>query len=368
MGGIEAFIMNVLRTLPLDDFAFDIFTTWSWNSSYDVELSERGVQRSFLFENTKSNLFRRSIEGVKGFARALDERRYDAVHINTMNGFGFAYAECARRKGIQQRIVHSHNSSFGEGSQAIKKLVHECGKLLFERAATDRLACSHEAGEYLFGHDFLLLPNGVDDQKFSFSRQYRSDVRDQLGITDGTLLLGSMGRMSAAKNPMFQIEVFRKAVASDARVRCLMIGAGEMDNEVQRRIEALGLQDVIIRIPQTSCPEKIYSALDALLMPSLHEGLPMVLVEAQCAGLPIVASDAISKDATITDLLRQMSLSDGCEEWAQALLTQANANCARERFSSIVQEGGFDLRSLGNRLEEVYRSKEERISSMGDTA
>ncbi|MCI8469266.1 MAG: glycosyltransferase family 1 protein [Eggerthellaceae bacterium] len=358
-GGIEAFVMNAIRCLDPDKFEFEIFCTHDYDDGYDEEISRRGGIRHVLYNNHKPGLVKRQIEGTREWERLLRSGSFDVVHINTMNGMGFHYAWIAEQCGIPIRIVHSHNTAFGPGSKLVKTMAHRVGILLFGSSATIQLACSNDAGRYLFGEkEFSVVPNAIDLSRFMFDGEGRARIRTDLGVPEGDLVVGFVGRLEPSKNPLFVLEVFRQLLAQEPTASLVLIGQGSLENEVSAWLEEHpNSSSSVIRVERTNEMASFLSSFDALCAPSLYEGNPVVLLEAQASGLPVIASDSISEESCITDRVEFLPLSASLEQWGDAMRELANRKGDRETYASIVNESGFGLARLAEALATFYELK-----------
>lgn len=358
-GGIESFIMNLIRTSPSEKFSFDIFSTWSWNTAYDDELINLGVTRYCIYEGFKPNLFKRSLCGVRQFSKLLANDTYDIVHINTMNGYGLAYSKVAKSKGVPTRIVHSHNSSFGEGSRVVKNFIHEACKIIFKNSPTKRLACSTDAGNYLFDQEYTVVNNGIDVNRYSFNTTDRTRIRNELGIDDSYILLGNIGRLSYAKNPLFQIKIFKEFSSLNPNSKFLMLGSGELDKEIEMLINNLCIKDKVIRMPSTPDPQPYYSAIDAFIFPSLYEGLGIAILESQCAGLPTFISKHLPKEVDITPNIHRLSISDEPKEWATSISHILTNNINRADGANLLHASQFDVNVTTAAINKIYSESQQ---------
>lgn len=357
-GGIESFVMSILRLLPKEDFDVTIISTWGDTSVYEEELAKLGVSRAVLYDGCKPGLLSRTLGGIKQFRNVVKNRRFDVAHVNTMNGMGFAYTWVAQKANIPIRIAHSHNSWFGEGSELPKRFFHFVGRHIFGRSANVRLACSPEAGRHLFKNEkFEVINNGVDTKRFAFDSSVREAVRAELGICNGDYLVGSVGRISAQKDPLFQVDVFAALAERLREAKCLLVGSGEMEEEVLERIVEYGLEDRFIHVPATSNPERYLCALDAFLFPSVYEGLGIAAVEAQCCGLPVLASNHLPRSMSITDLVRWEDKELSCEKWADDLIQMRAMTLSRGEYASVVAESGYSSTLLAKRVAAFYRGE-----------
>lgn len=357
-GGIESFITNLIKVVDKEKFSFDVFCTHDTDSIYDKMLNNQSISRYVVFKGYKPNLIKRLFASTKAWRNQLSQKRYDAVHINTMNGIGFIYAAIAERAGVPVRIVHSHNSRFGCGMESIKQVAHRLGRALWQKSATVQLACSQDAGKYLFeGTAFSVLPNAIDVDRFRYSRENRKTMRSKLNVGEGEILLGNLGRLSEAKNPLFQLDIFSEFLQDNPEAKYLMVGKGELDEVVSDFIQKKNLTSSVIRIDGTDRPEDVYSALDAFLMPSLFEGLGMTCVEAQCNGLPVLASDKIPQEVDLTDLVKHESLKSDKRLWAKDIGLLIRIKRQREFYADRINEKGYSLKDLSTRFESIYANE-----------
>ena len=356
-GGIETFLMELFRHHQAMNFAFTLFSCWDWNTAFDGELDSLGIDRYTVFPDHKPAQVKRLKEGSNGFAHLIERIKPDAVYVNTMNGMGFLYAKVAKRMGVPSRIVHSHNSAFGSGNAAVKAAMHSFGKAALGKNATVRVACSADAGNYLFGnHPYTIVNNGIDTDHFAYSPSAGGKLRQQFDIPQEALLFGNVGRIAEAKNPLFQVRTFAEIFLLNPSAYYLMVGDGEMRPQVEALVEELSLKDRVITVGHLSDPSAAYSALDCLLMPSVFEGLGTVRVEAQCSGCPVLCSEGLPAEAHITDAEAFLPLSAGEEAWAKKALEMANVNRERKEYASLVRKAGFDVNDTTRQVVSILQS------------
>ena len=232
----------------------------------------------------------------------------------------------ARDAGVPVRIFHSHNANpkLKTKLDYADALVH---RLNTHRIglATDRFACSVDAANYCgfdrHGRDWTYVPNGIDVDRFAFDAGMRASARAELGLADSTFLVGNIGRFSPQKNQIFLLRSFAELVRRCPDSRLLLVGTGELEDEIYSETQALGLEDVVIFLKNRSDTERLYAAMDVFAFPSLYEGLGIVLVEAQASGLPCVISEHIPKEAVYGEDVTTVPLDKGVQAWAKALLS-----------------------------------------------
>jgi glycosyltransferase involved in cell wall biosynthesis len=343
--------MNLFRRLQDQGFAFTVFSTWDWNTKFDSELAMAGIDRWTVFQGQRPNQVIRLKEGPKAYGELIDKIGCDVAYVNTMNGMGFLWSEEASRRSVPSRIVHCHNSAFGSGAAVAKAIAHTAGRKVWGNSATYRIACSNDAGRYLFGNNaFEVIKNGIDTKSFAYSPKANTEVRRRYGIPQDAPLIGSVGRFAEAKNPLFQVRVFSEILKREGRAWFMMVGDGEMRPQIQELATRLGILDRLIMPGYTTNPSPIYSALDCFLMPSLYEGLAIVSIESQCAGCPIICSEALPDEAHVTDAEEMLPLSAGEAVWAEHALTHVNQQNIRAEYAKKVFDAGFDANATAERM------------------
>lgn len=342
-GGIETFLMELFRRLQGKCVSFSLYSCWDWNDSFDDELAKLGIDRYTVFPGHKPGQLKRLCDGSKGFAELANTMRPDAVYINTMNGMGFLYSEIVKKCCVPVRVVHSHNSAFGSGQAAAKAVMHAFGKTFLSGSATACLACSSDAGRYLFGsRRFEVVNNGIDTERFRFDAAARAEIRESFDIPQNAILFGNIGRIAEVKNPLFQIRVFSEILKREPNSYYLMVGEGDLRPQVENLVDELAVRERVIMPGYLPDPAPVYSALDCFLMPSLFEGLAIVTIEAQCSGCAIVCSEALPPEAHVTDAEILVPLSAGEPAWADKAVEMARMTTDRDVYASLVHEAGFD--------------------------
>lgn len=357
LGGIETFIMNAIRELPRDKYQCDVFCTHDWSDAHDEELASLGARRYCVFRGHKPNQLKRLTKSPQEFRKLLRVNKYDVVHICTMNGMGFLYSHVARQEGVPVRIVHSHNSDFGQGHRGIKTVFHNIGKLLWKNTATHLVACSAEAGKYLFDTSpFLLIPNGLDTNRYRYNADARAQLRDELGIPENAVLLGAVGRIAEAKQPLFQVDILKELRHSGVNAYLLLVGSGPLESSVREHAEKQGLTDYV-RLPgSASDPAGYYSTLDVFTMPSLFEGFGLTILEASSSGLPCFISAKVPNLPYPLEQVQRVQ-SNNAQEWASAIpkMLVQGENKLREHAADEINNAGYGVETMVKKLITIYK-------------
>ena len=257
---------------------------------------------------------------------------YDVVHSHVHFSSGFVLREAARL-AIPNRIAHSHNDtrSLDQQSGWLRRLYRRTTSGWIHRYATTGLACSSWAAAALFGENWKaddrwkILRYGVDFSKFSQSR-HRELFLQELGIPANRKIIGQIGRLAEQKNHRFSVQVLRELVAKGADAQLLIVGGGELEHLIRMQIQEAGLSERATMVGDQQDVASYLSVMDLMIFPSVHEGLGIVMLEAQAAGVPVVASDHVPGDGIVLpDLVEQLSLQAGMAAWADAIQDKMNA-------------------------------------------
>lgn len=358
LGGIESFIMMMVRHLDPARYQCDVYCTHDWSDVYDDELKDLSVHRYVLFHGRKPNLVLRAINSPSAFERVVRNNHYDIVHINTMNASGFLYARKALSAGARCVIVQAHNSSVGSGTGRVKRMIHQFGRRVLQPEDIVRLAVSADAGRFLFGdRSFAEIHNGVDVHKFCFDPDTRSRMRRQLKVSDDTFLFGSVGRLYEEKQPLFQLDILDDLMRRGVRCKLLLVGRGPLDDKITQEAEQRGLIDSLLLFSRgTVEPEHYYCALDACTLPSRYEGGPITMLEAACCGLPILASDTLLNHYPNLDGVTYLPL-DSPVAWGRSLeqiSVQPYSNERRRTGSDNIRKAGYTDTETVSAIEHYY--------------
>ena len=312
---------------------------------YQIQYPKTGKKRILLKYRAYRDFFR--------------EHPYEAIHIDTDGFHRTVELFAAKRAGIRKRIVHSHNTEAEvAGRLGGSGFSRRLGQRLYTWLATDCLACSDQAGEWLFGsgtkNNVVLLKNGIDVERFRFDPQKRGITRQQLGL-ENKKVIGHVGRFESQKNHRFLLSVFQELYGRDQEYRLLLVGDGSLRREIMEEVRGKGLDQVILFIGNTEQVEAYYQAMDVFLLPSLHEGLSLAAVEAQCSGLPCLMADTVSTQTRLTGACGFLSLELGPALWAEKTEEAIAGSRDREEGAREVAAAGYDIHSSGEALRAIYR-------------
>lgn len=349
-GGLETMLMNYYRHMDRSKIQFDFLVHRDFEADYDKEIQSLGgriYHISRLIPWSKS--YRMELKHFFG-----EHPEYKIVHVH-QDCLSAVALQCAEECGVPVRIAHSHTSCQDKN---LKYLIKRHYMKKIPDYATDFFACSKMAGDWMFGgHPFRIFYNAVDVDEYVYSPAVANTIRKKFNL-DGCFVIGHVGRFSPEKNHIFLIEIFSECVKINSNVRLLLVGDGIEKKQIQEKICNLKLHDKVIFTGIRSDVNELLQAMDVFVFPSLYEGLPVTLVEAQASGLPCIISDRISKECIVTNgLVTSKQLDESPAEWAKCILQQIRK--PRESHIEDIKAAGYDICFAAKWLEEFYFQKQE---------
>ena len=346
-GGLETLIMNIYRNINREHIQFDFLVHYKEKKFFDDEIESLGG-KIYRFSLRDDNNILKYIYQLNKFYKAHKE--YKVIHCH-MSSIGFINFFIAKFNGIKVRIAHSHNNSTDKTLKGkIKNLLIRPYKFI----STLNFACSNSAGKFLFGNKkFEVVPNAIDIELFKYNIEKRNKVRNALKIGSDTFVVGHVGRFNVQKNHKFIIEIFREIKNNNDNSILILVGSGELENNIKELVKNYKLEDSVIFMGNRADVYELYQCFDCFLFPSLFEGLGITLIEAQISGLKCYTSkDVVAKEAKITDNIEYIDLSLTANEWATKIL--ANSSYERIEHSKAAIDNGFDIKMLGKKMENLY--------------
>lgn len=274
---------------------------------------------------------------------------FDLIHIHGNSGTMAIEAFLARLHTVPRILVHCHST------KTSYPLLNRILTPIMKCMATDLIACSRASGEWLYGKsNYLVLNNAIDLKKYEFNPLVREEVRREFQVGD-TLLVGHIGAFLESKNQPYLVEAFADFHRRYPNSKLMLAGDGPMFEAVKHQVEQLGLTGSVIFPGRRSDAQRLYQAMDVFVMPSRWEGLPLVMLEAQASGLPVLASDRITRDAACTDRVRFLSIDEAPAVWADALMELVDEKKDRvEGIAQQLRQHGFDITEEAEILRDIY--------------
>lgn len=354
IGGMETYIMEQYRHLNRDIIRYDFANlTGEYSMAFEDEIrNNRDVIYNII--SRKKNILMHYYKWFVFFKKY--HKVYDAVIFNTCDLYHMCPLFFAKLWGIKTIIIHSHNARNEKKEGILRKILISLNKILMKYSVNNYWACSKVAGEWMFGKNkkFKIIHNLIDSRKYIYNIDIRKKIRKNLNIED-KFVIGHIGRFSYQKNHVFLIKIFNEIYKKDRNSVLLLIG-GETDNqsyyeETITLVDKLGLNDNVYFLGMQKNVADYYQAMDCFILPSRFEGLPIVGIEAQAAGLKIFLSDIITKEVQITDLIEYISLYENPSIWAEKILKSKKYN--RLNMYKKIVDAGYDV-EMGNKKFQEY--------------
>ncbi len=347
IGGAESRTMDIYREINRERIQFDFAIHTEDECFFTKEVKSLGG-KIFSFPRFNGKNYWTYKKAWNSFFKEHSE--YKIIHGH-QTSTAFIYLKEAKKHDIPIRIAHSRNSN---KDSVIKKYTCKLARLY----ATHLLAVSKVAGISEFGRKYFeekkvkVIPNAIEARKYSFNQEIREKKRKELGIQK-SFAVCNIGRFHPQKNHTFLLQVFRKIIEKNEKAILFLIGDGPLRSDIEQQILELGLKDSVIMMGIRSDVPDLLQAMDLLLFPSLYEGLPGVVLEAQAAGLPSIVSDRITDEVKITDLVEYVALDKSIEHWAEKALTFTKVLERQNMYNEIVK-AGYDINSVVKWYEDLY--------------
>ena len=304
--------------------------------------------------------YQRLFEYQKELYRIFKENNYKIVHshISTLSVFPL---RIAKKAGVPIRIAHSHSTSNKKEwkRNLIKNILRPFSKLY----ANQFFACSELSGRWLFGEKAFkndkikIINNAIDLEKFKFNKEKRNEIRKKLKIDENIILVGHIGRFVTQKNHEFLIDVFNEIIKKRKQEnfdsKLILIGQGNLKENIIEKIKYLGLQDYVIFTGQTTNVSDYYNAMDIFVLPSLYEGLPVVGIEAQANGLLCEFSTDMTKETKVLNTTKFISLKETAKKWAEIILEDYKNFKRKNSFDEMTKKN-FNIKEEAKKLEKYY--------------
>lgn len=351
-GGIESFMMNYYRHIDRNKIQIDFVVHGFEKGYYDDEIKALG---GVIYNiPIKSKNYFGNIYALK---KIFNSKKYDVVHSH-LDAMNTVVLRIAKKCKIPVRIAHSHNTEYLTKNK-MKIYLNELARKNSKKYATHLFACSENAGKWLYGAEAFnedkikIINNAINLENYRFNKNTRLKKRMELNL--GTnFVIGHIGRFDYQKNHDFLINIFGEIVKKIPNAKLILIGEGHLKEKILLQIKELNLTDNIILMGGRSDISDLLSVMDIFLFPSLFEGLPTVLIEAQANGLQCLTSSNVAKEVNQTGLVSFLSLSDGEKKWADNVIDINKINKDRVDSFQTLTNSGYNINYEAINLEETY--------------
>lgn len=355
IGGLETYLMQQFDHLDKTKVTYDFVNITSEDEIVFKDKILQAGSHIYGVRSRHSNPIRHYWQWITLLHHIA--KNYKGIVLNSNSVTYIFPIFIARFFGIPMRIMHSHNSGFEQRIGFAKKVIMKMNRFLLKWGATNYFACSQLAGKWMFGEKtpFTVIPNAIDCSKFCFDSEIRNEMRKSLHIED-KFVVGHVGRFTYQKNHGFLIDVFNEIHKINPKAVLLLIGdaVGNMSyyEKAKQKVQQYGLIGCVQFLGMRNDVPLLMQAMDCFVLPSRFEGLPVVGIEAQAAGLPCFFSDTITREVGLTELAHFVSLKDSSEDWAKKITVAHAVN--RKEAVNQVKAAGYEIESVAQKVQDFY--------------
>jgi glycosyltransferase involved in cell wall biosynthesis len=368
-GGAESMIMNYYRNIDRSKIQFDFLVHRKEKAAFDDEIEQLGGK---IYRLNPINPFFPSAyyKQLRGFFKKNNQYTVVHSHLNTFSYFPLKIAE---ECNIPVRIAHAHIAinkvSFSSVllgkenlKESLKKIVKLQLKKKISKHTTHPFACGELAGNWLYNSNapYTIMNNAIDAKKFIYNTAIREAYRNKLALNN-SFVLGHVGRFNSQKNHIYLIEIFKEVEKLYSNSKLLLVGDGHLQDTIKKMVKELNLIDKVIFLGTRKDVAEIYQAVDAFVFPSFYEGLPVTLIEAQAAGLPVFVSNTITNEVNLTNLITSLPITTSPKKWAEKIVDYKNFT--RQNMYDAIRKENYDIHTNAQKISSFYLSKIEEWES-----
>lgn len=356
-GGQEAFMLNMYKEFKNKHIIYKIATPFTLTNKGLIALANKRNEKIIAYNYKFDSIFRKKYI-KKAIKRFLKNNNVDVIHIQSGSIYALLnIAKIAKKYNVKKIIVHSHCA--GNNKNLMYRLIKAKSDKHIDKYVDYYFACSHLAAKWKFPNDIInnklytIIKNGIDLDSFKFSIDIRRKYRNEFNIDD-YFVLCNVGRFSIQKNHDFILKLNQKLKNEGFKFKCILVGSGELKEQILNKIKELDMQDYYIILENRSDVCNIMMASDCFILPSLYEGLAVTSIESQATGLPTLCSSSITSETNISDLISFISI-DSVNEWVEKIVSIKNEKYDRFKYEEIVKKAGYDAKSSAEYLENIYK-------------
>lgn len=344
--GVTQSIMNYYQKINHTEFCFDFLIMDNKDKQFN-DMIKKNNDNIYIIEKLNIKNFFKINKEIKKFFE-INKEKYDIVHCHTFN-YGAFFLYWAKKYDIRVRILHIHVTKLG--AKLYKQILNKFLIKITKKYANTYFACTEKAGNsVLKNQKYYLINNAIDIKKFKYSSIDRNKLRKENGIKDADLIIGTVGRLSKEKNQLFFLDICKEISKKKDNTKFIIIGNGPEKERLIQRSKELELFDKIIFKEHIININEYYSLMDVFILPSFHEGLGIVLIEAQFNGLPCFCNKTLPREVFMSDLIKGISLDDSAEKWADIII-----NSDLNRKNILIKENVFSIDEEVKKLESIYK-------------
>lgn len=355
LGGIETCLINIYRKIDKKVYQLDFVRMGTKEICFQKELEENG---SLIID--MPDYLKHPIQYSKKLKKIIKQNQYDIIHINK-NSLAIPIQLIAAHSSGSKVVLHSHSTCSNQGK--IGWILHKINQKLFLQYADYYFSCSESASKWMFNRNIVnsdkhfYINNSIDVEMFKYNEVIRNNIRKGLNIADNTLVIGNVGRFIPVKNHSFMIDIFNEIYKEHQNTILMFVGVGPLEEQIKQKVSKLKLEKNVLFLGKRNDVDKLYQAMDIFLMPSIHEGFPMVAVEAQSSGLPCYFSTNINEKVRMIETTYLVSLEKDAKYWAEKIYTTAKID--RNKLYPKMVNSDYNISKEVKKLENIFRNMKD---------
>ncbi|RWZ59094.1 glycosyltransferase family 1 protein [Halobacillus fulvus] len=345
-GGIESLIMDFFRNLNRDQFQFDFIVNTNEVGDFDEEIKKLGGTIHKI-QGNKNN----PLKNLKSIYKILNKEKYDVAHFHISIATSFLNVLYCKLFSKTKIVVHSHST---DSAKTRKKLIlHHLFKPVIYKLSNYRLACSSQAGEWMFNSkSYTVFKNAIETEKFLFDKKTKNYIKNKYDFHD-KLVIGHVGNFTYPKNHDFLIDIFREIQNINKNTVLFLVGEGNLKKEIEDKVKKYNLESSVVFFGSTNKVNYVINCFDYFVFPSKYEGFGKVLVEAQANGIKCFVSDKVPKETKITELVTFYSLKNNSKYWAAEIM-EANTVNNRKKYNASLNSSDYNVQKQIKKLQDIY--------------
>lgn len=354
-GGVYSLVKNVVQNKQ-DSVVIDIASIEKFTNLENINNLNKYGTNVYYIGYSKNKLLKQII-CFNNLKKLIIKNRYNCIHIhsdvaNKLLVFGIAAKVC----GIKKIILHSHAAGVDGNYRKMKWIIHHICNRFLKYVGTELVACSDLAAKWMFPNvnqeSIKIINNGIELEKFRFDEQIRKKIRKEMGL-ENKYIVGHVGRFAYQKNHKYLIRIFYEVVKKNKNAILLLIGEGPLESEIRNYVDDLNINENVIFYGTSNRVNDLFQAMDIFVLPSHFEGLPVVGVEAQASGLPVLLSNQITKETKLIETVNFLPINEcNIVSWVDSILKYRDIS--REDTYLELKKKGFSIKDTINTLLKLY--------------
>lgn len=340
--GLTGVIFSLMENAPRENVKIDLALGMGGSDYFLSKLDHMGIKVIFLPHR------KRVIKYFINLILLLKKEHYDVLHVHGNSATMAIEMLGAYICGVKIRIAHCHNTKTNH------PIVHKILKRALIKLINTPVACGKAAGEFLFGDYFTVIPNCIAVNQFQYNEEKRRKIRGELKILNENLI-GHVGRFSYQKNHEMLLDIFKKVLEYEKNAKLLLIGEGELENEIRLKAEKLKISKSIIFYGTCGNVNELMQAMDIFVLPSRYEGLSITAIEAQAAGLQLILGQEISAETDQSGLCTFIPRGSDANIWAKKIVDKLSKKYDRSIGAKKIIESGYDISALTDKIKYIWQ-------------